>query len=351
MGASLPPAGKQLRVYDVRRYGAKGDGSTNDTTAIQAAIDAALTETTTGSDVFAGSGASRIRGAIVYFPPGLYRVSSLTTGSYTGHATVHFLGAGRNASKLKKVSAADTTAILTLTTGGTGGDPYDYAHHIVEELGFEGSSSNGTIDTTPYTTWKGVGVSIPQTQLGATIRRCQFDYLNYGFYSTGALMNQVDDCWFERCSYGAYLSSSGGMESNWYRFNGCRWAVCDHGIYNAGSGSGTIVMDGDFEFCNKAVRFGTAASAAMPNVVRGGWFEFNTTNVQVDSSAPQTIIDGAGFYQGAITAASGTTGFLDRCYFGSTYSITLSAGTGAWRFRCQPRPTVTDTSSRAAYDI
>ena len=50
--------------YDVTDYGATGDGSTDDTSAIQDAIDAAEAST-------AGYGA-------VYFPPGTYMVSNLS---------------------------------------------------------------------------------------------------------------------------------------------------------------------------------------------------------------------------------------------------------------------------------
>lgn len=53
-------------VVDVKRWGAKGDGVTNDTAAIQAAIDTA--------------GAA---GATTFFPPGVYLVSTLTLPVHT----------------------------------------------------------------------------------------------------------------------------------------------------------------------------------------------------------------------------------------------------------------------------
>lgn len=49
----------QGRVCDVREFGAVGDGTTDDSTAIQAAIDAAATSTVRGT---------------VWFPPGTYRI-------------------------------------------------------------------------------------------------------------------------------------------------------------------------------------------------------------------------------------------------------------------------------------
>lgn len=49
----------KMSIFNVKSYGAKGDGATDDTTAIQDAVTAA-------------------DGAIVFFPPGNYRYSSLT---------------------------------------------------------------------------------------------------------------------------------------------------------------------------------------------------------------------------------------------------------------------------------
>ncbi|PRH79395.1 hypothetical protein C6N75_09945 [Streptomyces solincola] len=52
------------RAFDVRAFGAKGDNSTNDQAAIQAALDAAATAATTEG------------GALVVIPPGKYKISS-----------------------------------------------------------------------------------------------------------------------------------------------------------------------------------------------------------------------------------------------------------------------------------
>src|SRR5690606_12052616 len=62
-----------------RRYGAVGDGSTDDTTAIQAAIDVALSE-----------GAQ----AVVAFPPGTYKFTTLLgeASSVARHITLKALG-------------------------------------------------------------------------------------------------------------------------------------------------------------------------------------------------------------------------------------------------------------------
>src|SRR5436853_58759 len=76
-----PPAGSTgfVSVTDV---GAKGDGATDDTTAIQSAFREFTQD-------FKGTGAS----GTIYFPPGRYRISQpLILGGVTSNA-VHLLGA------------------------------------------------------------------------------------------------------------------------------------------------------------------------------------------------------------------------------------------------------------------
>src|SRR5205809_3798114 len=62
--AAQPDAGTPS-VFDVKRYGAKGNGATDDTAAIVAAIAA-------GGNAFDGSSAARV----VYLPVGTYRITS-----------------------------------------------------------------------------------------------------------------------------------------------------------------------------------------------------------------------------------------------------------------------------------
>ena len=75
-------------VISVTHYGAAGDGVTNDTTAIQAAIDALST------------GGAQSGGGCVYFPAGTYAHTGLTVTANN----VTFLGEGRRSSRLMYTS-------------------------------------------------------------------------------------------------------------------------------------------------------------------------------------------------------------------------------------------------------
>jgi hypothetical protein len=85
-------------VFDVKRdYGAVGDGRTDDTNAIQAAIAAAAEREGTG------------RGRIVYFPPGVYSVSDTLewrTADNRWSCCISLQGSGRDLTAIKLRDAA-----------------------------------------------------------------------------------------------------------------------------------------------------------------------------------------------------------------------------------------------------
>ena len=88
-------------TFSVKDFGAVGNNSTDDTAAIQAAIDAAE------SRVVAGSNAR----VVVYFPAGRYRVNG---GLTVNKNDVHFIGAGQNATRIQRSVISETPVITAL---------------------------------------------------------------------------------------------------------------------------------------------------------------------------------------------------------------------------------------------
>ncbi|MCL8208178.1 MAG: glycoside hydrolase family 55 protein [Actinomycetia bacterium] len=84
------PAGGE-GVFDVRRFGARGDGRHDDTRAVQAALDAA----------------GEVRGT-VWFPPGVFRVAGLVLPS-----SVSLRGQGMGQSVLKLLDGSTADVLIT----------------------------------------------------------------------------------------------------------------------------------------------------------------------------------------------------------------------------------------------
>ena len=88
-------------INNVKDFGAAGDGSTDDTAAIQAALDAAY-----GSSSSPNGSSGAIKNRPVFFPAGNYKITrALTLKSVMG---AHIFGAGRF-----------TTTIQNVTSGGS----------------------------------------------------------------------------------------------------------------------------------------------------------------------------------------------------------------------------------------
>ncbi|HTV54025.1 MAG TPA: glycosyl hydrolase family 28-related protein, partial [Terriglobia bacterium] len=86
------------QVFNVKAYGATGNGTTDDTAAIQAAIDAA------------GPGT-------VYFPAGTYRYSSV----HIFHVSTSLVGAGSNATTLRQTAAGGVQVDVSTSPPYQGG--------------------------------------------------------------------------------------------------------------------------------------------------------------------------------------------------------------------------------------
>lgn len=133
---------------NVREFGATGDGSTNDTTPIQAALDAVPS-----------------LGGTVYFPPGTYIVSAT---NLTPKANTRLLGAGNRVSTVKVASGEQNLNAFYVNAK---------ADVTFENLGIQGASKVSDTTGTNYRNGNGIRVNA-STHL--VIRGCYFTKCHNG---------------------------------------------------------------------------------------------------------------------------------------------------------------------------
>ncbi len=216
-------------------YGAIGNGSADDTVAIQAALNAAYG--TTGSP-HGLAGVTNNRA--VYFPPGDYRITSpLTLRSVIG---AHIFGAGRFTTRIQNISGGNV-----FTTNG-----FEYSRVESMELVTSGSGVCFDLD------WDNTGPTALQS-------------------------NTFSDIYFAAGAYGLRIGMTGNMGSensilNCY-FAGCSVAGLAARNYNALQMS---VLGGNFGQC----AIGIWVSAGSVPVIHGVGFQGSTdTDIAVDNTA------------------------------------------------------------------
>jgi hypothetical protein len=189
-------------IYDVKDYGALGDGSTDDTTAIQSCINAAPS------------------GSIVYFPPGTYIVSA--TIQLSGNIT--YMGADSGVSVVKQKSGSNLNAVMaslgwTAGTNATSVAPTDI--YRLQVQGQPADSGNGhgivlqsyqsSIEYCYVQSTKGDGirfdtasqsgsVTVSNTMVENHLFRCQVrTTTGAGINIADATNNKLTDGWIRDC--------------------------------------------------------------------------------------------------------------------------------------------------------
>lgn len=166
-------------LYNVKSstYGALGDGSTDDTTAIQAAVTAAGTLRGDGSI-----------GGVVYFPTGTYKI----TAAITVPVGVSLAGDGQRASIIKQTSTtlnafAFTAPGETDALAGTG--------MSISHLFIQGPTVTTSHTTLPGTTGTGSGISFKGNSLvGLAIRDVEVrGFRGTGIYIGGSIVTVLEN--------------------------------------------------------------------------------------------------------------------------------------------------------------
>lgn len=168
IGATVEPA----FTFNVKTYGAAGDGAADDTAEIQAAIDAA-----------------EVAGGVVYFPPGTYIVSA--TRTLAGTPGVILRGAGP--SSIVKSSSSTMGSIFEVT----GSDV------VIEQLTLDGAYTTGS--------HSGAFGLVKVTQGDrVTVRHCTLQNSRDAGVRTAGLTEDiaVEHCLFSNCFVGVVTGST-----------------------------------------------------------------------------------------------------------------------------------------------
>lgn len=261
-------APRSLPAWDVQRdFLAAGDGSTDDTAAIQAAIDAA----------------AAFRGAL-YIPAGVYVISSPLVLKYR----VSLIGTGQTFHEAKDLSSL-LRPTFKLANGAEcnllemdpdapirGGQSIDhtYQHSYIEGLLFDGNKSNQTTKQKAllycYRMW------------GLTLRNCAFDNApGDGVFLDDVNAVQLYDCYVaEADRFGLQIKDSGD--------------VVGSGLEIFGSAGPNLLLDNSWKntiqglFGNAVVGTETGASGYEHGIVlKNG----STSNV-ISGRADQNYLDG-----------------------------------------------------------
>ena len=186
---------------NVKTYGAIGNGIADDTVAIQAAIDAA--------SVQVNCDYGDTTGTTVYFPPGVYKVSSTIDmkGVPANGRGITILGDGYVKSTIHFTSAADTLFDYGASTNYRG---------TISGIRFAGIQYG----TDQIAIACGVTVSL-------TVRDCWFDYFGYSIYANGTAELIIDNCFFELCAEVIYFASGSNLQVNSCVFYHNGWGAPD----------------------------------------------------------------------------------------------------------------------------
>lgn len=242
-GSSAASFQTVLGIYNVKSYGAVGNGSTDDSSAVQNAINAA--------------GAAG--GGTVYFPFGNYKIGSGISWTYSG---IHILGAGTTATIIT-VGFASGNAISVGTSTTNPGDC------SIEKLSIRNS----------ITRTSGAQINLINTY-NFIIRDLQTDNDTYGSYCEinvdnynisgntvqfGLTLDSVNLRGTNNSTYGVVLgqnSTSGPVQEFW--INNCQIYQYSIGLYLFNVG-GLFINSTDIGNCNYGIK--TYPSSGM--VVQG----------------------------------------------------------------------------------
>jgi len=293
-------------VYDVRDYGAAGDGATDDTTAIQDAIDAAEAE-----------GSGTYNGAVVYLPQGTYKI----TTALALPQGVTLQGAGNYSTSIEV--AADVSGI-SVANSAWGFCIRDLCIRPADSLGGDSTHygillGSSTCDyylshllitqsvTNEYKFARGIHITSGWTANWDHVR--VHAATDYGLYMAGGQAIE-----FSGCDFGVQSGTAAYIAGN-----GCNWSGCKF----QGTGTGIHIFGGDRHvFSGPWVEIDTGTGGLAVNlqgnrnVFQGGTYSVDVagTFFAVSGSATQNSIESPTMIGGGATqntfSGSSTKNFI-----------------------------------------
>lgn len=237
-------------VFNVKDYGATGDGTTNDYTAIQAAITAAETASPN---------------AVVYFPRGIYVINTGLV-SNTPSKFVRFVGDGLRCSSIKAGAA-----ITMLTLSANDGD--SHTSKRIENLAFNANNLAPTIIDATYLRY-------------STIKDCRFTGMPASGYAIviGNWVNRVLNNQFNASDLGNGMSIVAGAGStNNMVIDANDFTSCVVGITVSSFPNGLIITKNTLDSCAGAAIWLKAGCRQID--IRGNYIEAcGATGVSVETS-------------------------------------------------------------------
>jgi hypothetical protein len=196
------------QVHNVVAYGAVGDGVTDDTAAIQAAINAGRSA----------------KGGTILFPPGVYIVNSGLTIS-TALGPLILAGMGGNAGDGKKQVTLSRTSGTTplLTIAGTSSTYLERVH--LRDLYLYGGDTGGIVVDMQYAThfsWDRVFLAHAAERL-LRLRNCQDGYFNEMEFEWGG--DEIANV----AAVSLENDASATFNCNNLHFSACRWETNTYG--------------------------------------------------------------------------------------------------------------------------
>ncbi len=208
-------------ILNVMDFGAVGDGVTDDTLAIQAAIDACL-----GGPPEEAYNTQRIASGTVYLPPGNYKISD-TLKIYSCHG-MKFLGAGVNMTRLMPWGDIDVFIDINGSYLGTFGDFVIHGN---------GTYDNATVQTVFQMDWDpAVASRSTTTNLVENIYIRELKCVT-GFKFSKTPTYQMDSLTVRRCVvYGGWTDGEATWWQTGFEFgNGTHANIYNHWMSNSGS--------------------------------------------------------------------------------------------------------------------